>query len=297
MKLSTGPDVLAPAGAANVVCKAAQLVSPAATQVATPAGPTSRFVPEIEPMFVATSAPIGAPAQPGTDDPAVQTFGLCMVSLPRSVKFSPVKEASPVETGNGRPDCRVLSMPNVQLFRMVRTTGVCEEVVRVRHEVEVDQVADIILSGSIVQTKRRKWIPRFRKAEEVLSVRQSMGPYIAALELDMVRHPLYCRDHQCVVPRLAIAEDRPDRAKGWIGNARHIEIAGMGGVCDRRREVGILFAEQAVCKYALVPDAIGEGGSQLPLVHQRRHVHLRVLKCWRYGADPSVVSHRLEKVQ
>ena len=54
--------------------------SPAATQVATPLGPTSRFVPEIEAMFVATRAPIGAPAQPGTDDPAVQTFGLCMVS-------------------------------------------------------------------------------------------------------------------------------------------------------------------------------------------------------------------------
>src|ERR1039458_7617257 len=118
--------MLAPAGAANVVCKAAQLVSPAAPHLATPAGPTSRFVPEIEAMFVATSAPIGAPAQPGPDDPAVQMFGLCIVSLPRSVKFSPVKEASPVETGNGRPDCRVLSMPNVQLFRMVRTTGICQ---------------------------------------------------------------------------------------------------------------------------------------------------------------------------
>src|ERR1035438_545676 len=124
--LSTGPDVLTPAGAANVVCNAAQSVSPASTQVATPPGPTSRFVPEIEPMFVATRAPIGAPAQPGTDDPAVQMFGLCMVSLPRSVKFSPVKEASPVETGNGRPDCSVLIMPNVQLFRMVRTTGICQ---------------------------------------------------------------------------------------------------------------------------------------------------------------------------
>src|ERR1700691_5134990 len=125
LKLSTGPDVLAPVGAANVVCNAAQLVKPAATQVVTPPGPTSRFVPETEAMFVATSAPIGAPAQPGSDDPALQMFGLCMVSAPSAEKFSPTKEASPVETGNGRPPCGVLSMPNVQLFRTVRSTGVC----------------------------------------------------------------------------------------------------------------------------------------------------------------------------
>ena len=136
----------------------------------------------------------------------------CSVSAwfrcPESVKFSPVKEASPVETGNGRPDCSVLIMPNVQLFRMARATGTSEEIVRVGYKVEVDQVTDIILSGGIVQRERRKWIPGFRKAEEVLSVRQSMGPHVVALELNMARHPLHRRDHKRVVPRLAIAEDR-----------------------------------------------------------------------------------------
>ena len=65
-------------------------------------------------------------------------------------------------------------------------------------------MTDIILSGSIFQRKRRKWIPGFRQPEKILSVRQSMGPYIAALELDVVSHSLDRRDHKRVVPRLAI---------------------------------------------------------------------------------------------
>src|ERR1700687_3388631 len=117
---------MAPAGAAKVVCNAAQLGNPAVAQAATPAGPISMCVPKIEPMFVATSAPIGAPAQPGNVEPAVQMFGLCMVSAPRAEKLSPANEASPVETGYGRPDCRVLIMPNVQLFRIVPAIEGCK---------------------------------------------------------------------------------------------------------------------------------------------------------------------------
>src|SRR5271163_2719814 len=67
-------------------------------------------------MFVATSAPTGAPAQPATALFAVQILGRWLVSDPKAGKLSPAKAPSPVEIGYGRPDCSVDNIPNVQLF-------------------------------------------------------------------------------------------------------------------------------------------------------------------------------------
>src|SRR5450755_3268205 len=85
-------------------------------QAATPAGPISRLLPELSPMFVATSAPLGAPAHPVTEVPPTHTFGRCWVSEPSAKKVDPENTPFPVDTGYGRPDCNVPSTLNVQLF-------------------------------------------------------------------------------------------------------------------------------------------------------------------------------------
>src|SRR5260370_24339638 len=72
-------------------------------------------------MLVVTSAPTGAPAQPGIFEPAVQTFGRWFVSAPSAGKADPEKEPSPVETGYGRPVCTEPMKENVQSLTTVLT--------------------------------------------------------------------------------------------------------------------------------------------------------------------------------
>src|SRR5258708_19491956 len=72
-------------------------------------------------MLVATSAPTGAPAQPGIVEPAVQIFGRWLVSAPSAGKAEPEKEPSPVETGYGRPVCTEPMKENVQSLTTVLT--------------------------------------------------------------------------------------------------------------------------------------------------------------------------------
>jgi hypothetical protein len=74
-------------------------------------------------MFVVTSAPTGAPAQPGIVEasPAVQIFGRWLVSAPSAGKADPEKEPSPVETGYGRPVWTEPMKENVQSLTAVLT--------------------------------------------------------------------------------------------------------------------------------------------------------------------------------
>src|SRR6266404_937493 len=139
--LSTGPDPLAPAGARKVVCRALQFVAagvkvapgaavpkaaaraPGLLHAATPASLIARFDPALEATFVATIAPTGAPAQPGSVEPAVQILGRWLVSAPSAGNADPEKGPEPVETGYGRPDCTEPIRPKVQSLTRVFTKG------------------------------------------------------------------------------------------------------------------------------------------------------------------------------
>src|SRR5260370_21940442 len=123
-KLSTGPSPLAPGGASNDVRNAAQFERPAAWHAATPDWPTTRFVPASDAILVATSVPAGTPAQPTRVEPARQIFGRWFVSDPMAGKAEPANAPSPVETGNGRPDCSELRRLNVQLLMTFLRNGV-----------------------------------------------------------------------------------------------------------------------------------------------------------------------------
>src|SRR5260370_22059046 len=75
-------------------------------------------------MLVATSAPTGAPAQPGIVEPAVQIFGRWLVSGPSAGKAEPEKEPAPVETGYGRPVWTGPIKENVQSLTTVLTNRI-----------------------------------------------------------------------------------------------------------------------------------------------------------------------------
>src|SRR6266404_5468771 len=82
-----------------------------------------RLDPALDAMLVATSAPTGAPAHPGSVEPAVQIFGRWLVSEPSAGNADPEKEPEPVETGYGRPVCTEPMRPNVQSLTTVFTNG------------------------------------------------------------------------------------------------------------------------------------------------------------------------------
>src|ERR1700674_3724657 len=136
--LSLGPDPLEPAGARNVVCSAAQfgeaggntagapgvpagISSAGLLHAATPAWLMAMLEPAFDAMLVATSAPTGAPAQPGSVEPAAQIFGRWLVSEPSAGKADPENPPEPVETGYGRPVWIDPMKANVQSLTAVPT--------------------------------------------------------------------------------------------------------------------------------------------------------------------------------
>src|SRR5579862_6199825 len=157
-------------------------------------------------------------------------------------------------------------------------------------------MTDVLLRRCAFQSQAREWIPRFREAEEILSVAERLRKDIAALCLEVMRKPLLSRNHQAVVGRIAVAEVRPYRTEQCVRTVvaacrRHVEESGMVRISHRLVQVCIRLAKQAVSKYALVSHAVRKRISDLPLKRKRAHIDVRILDRRRNRPDSSEVGY------